>query len=118
MTVFTETVECFYAQILDCGLTKIEGFHTYGQILAIFAWMTVVLGFISISVSVALRWEKARTLGEAPSVWLNQFEWFLVTFTVSAVLGSTALTLSAFVNVSSTVFYALIGPRWNHFILM
>ncbi|KAJ3207527.1 hypothetical protein HDU67_007424 [Dinochytrium kinnereticum] len=113
MPLFTQNADCYYSQILDCGIHRIPGFHIYGQALAVSAWLTVLLGTISVLVSVFLRRSKRLASPSSSFSFLlfNQFEWFLLTYTVSGVLGSMALTLSAFFNVSSTVFYGLMGPR-------
>ncbi|KAJ3116111.1 hypothetical protein HDU96_010405 [Phlyctochytrium bullatum] len=55
----------------------------------------------------------AATLPHTPrlSPILNQFEVFLLIFTLSTILGALSLTLSAWVDLSSKAFYGMIGPR-------
>ncbi|KAJ3118460.1 hypothetical protein HDU96_001627 [Phlyctochytrium bullatum] len=137
-----DSVTCYYAQVAFCGKNNIKGFDTYGRILAIWCWVTVFMGVLSILLSIRLRYAKAilnaarhsansasspsghpapltpshpnaraAAISAGFSARLNQFEWFLLLYTVSAVLGALALTLSAWVNVSSKVFYGLMGPR-------
>ncbi|KAI8844160.1 hypothetical protein BC829DRAFT_446046 [Chytridium lagenaria] len=114
MPVFKDKADCKYARSLECGKVHISGFDTYAQILTMLAWLSVTLGFISIYLSVRLRRERAifKNLPTVPGYHqLNPFELFLFFYTLSCTSGSIALTLSAFANTLSIVFYTLMSAR-------
>ncbi|KAJ3208409.1 hypothetical protein HDU67_006768 [Dinochytrium kinnereticum] len=77
------------------------------------AWISLVLGVVDVVLSLWLKQSKAAARGgPVPGVLeLSKFEYFLLCFTAVSMLSSVAMTLSTFVNITSKLFYALMGVR-------
>ncbi|KAJ3102608.1 hypothetical protein HDU97_000392 [Phlyctochytrium planicorne] len=84
-----------------------------GQILTVILFPSFPLGIIAIILSVYVRRRRAQLKSHSggPIFHLNQFEVFLALYTLACLLGTIALSLSAFVNISSLLFYSMVGPR-------
>ncbi|KAJ3192861.1 hypothetical protein HK101_005838 [Irineochytrium annulatum] len=87
------------AQVLECGRV-VGGVVPFVQTLAILLWFSTVTGLAAVGVTVAHRWR----IKDAPDVFLSPFEIALVCGVAASAFAAVALTLSAFINVTSLVF--------------
>ncbi|KAJ3118445.1 hypothetical protein HDU96_001612 [Phlyctochytrium bullatum] len=115
MAIYNDTAKCYYAQALRCGREKIAGFDIYAQVLALTAWLSVIMGCLALFLSIKLRQVRSSRGSEKKPLSIiagfAQFEWFLFCYTLACLLNSVGLSLTAFVNTLSVVLYVLIGVR-------
>ncbi|KAJ3103270.1 hypothetical protein HDU97_010259 [Phlyctochytrium planicorne] len=130
MPLYNNTASCYYSQILDCK-DRIPGFLLYGkpdrinvirqltilrktgQIFTALAWLSFLFGIVDIVLSMGVKRAKAEMRGQNLPGWFefSKFEYFMLCFTIVGLLSGIGMSLSVFVNVTSQLFYVIMGTR-------